>query len=98
MRTLLVTGAAGFIGSNFVRMLLNRGERVKLVAFDKLTYAGNLGNLSDLLEKYPDQLTFVRGDILDSEQVEATWDEHHITECVHFAAESHVDRSLISSG
>ena len=98
MRNILVTGAAGFIGSNFVRMLLNRGEKVKLVAFDKLTYAGNLGNLSDLLDKHPDQLTFVKGDILDAEQVEATWDEHHITECVHFAAESHVDRSLISSG
>jgi len=98
MRNILVTGAAGFIGSNFVRMLLKRGEKVKLVAFDKLTYAGNLGNLSDLLDKHPDQLTFVKGDILDAEQVEATWDEHHITECVHFAAESHVDRSLISSG
>jgi dTDP-D-glucose 4,6-dehydratase len=48
-RSILVTGAAGFIGSNFVRMLLGRGERVKLVAFDKLTYAGNLANLQDLL-------------------------------------------------
>ena len=50
MRTLLVTGAAGFIGSNFVRMLMERGEPVKLVAFDKLTYAGNLANLQDLLD------------------------------------------------
>src|SRR5690349_18741649 len=63
MRTLLVTGAAGFIGSNFVRMLLNRGEQVKLIAFDKLTYAGNLANLQDLLDKHPDKLVFIRGDI-----------------------------------
>ena len=98
MRTLLVTGAAGFIGSNFVRMLLNRGERVKLVAFDKLTYAGNLANLSDLLEHHPDQLVFVRGDICDQEVVEAAWKEHGVTEVVHFAAESHVDRSILGSG
>src|SRR5215217_2325683 len=98
MRTILVTGAAGFIGSNFVRMLLNRGERAKLIAYDKLTYAGNLANLSDLLEKHPDQLTFVRGDICDEEMVRATWADHQITEVVHFAAESHVDRSILGSG
>jgi dTDP-glucose 4,6-dehydratase len=98
MRTILVTGAAGFIGSNFVRMLLTRGEPVKLVAYDKLTYAGNLANLSDLLEKYPDQLVFVRGDICDEEMVAGTWKEHGVTEVVHFAAESHVDRSILGSG
>src|SRR5215212_2637575 len=98
MRTLLVTGAAGFIGSNFVRMLLNRGERVKLVAFDKLTYAGNLANLSDLLERHPDQLAFVRGDICDQEVVEAAWREHGVTEVVHFTAESHIDRLIPCSG
>jgi dTDP-glucose 4,6-dehydratase len=98
MRTLLVTGAAGFIGSNFVRMLLNRGEQVKIVAFDKLTYAGNLANLSDLLEKHPNQLVFVRGDICDEEMVESVWKEHGISEVVHFAAESHVDRSILGSG
>src|SRR3954449_1417131 len=98
MRTLLVTGAAGFIGSNFVRMLLNRGERVKVVAFDKLTYAGNLANLSDLLEKHGDQLVFVRGDICDEEMVESAWKEYGVTEVVHFAAESHVDRSILGSG
>ena len=98
MRTILVTGAAGFIGSNFVRMLLNRGERARLIAYDKLTYAGNLGNLSDLLEKHPEQLTFVKGDICDEELVAATWAEHGVTEVVHFAAESHVDRSILGSG
>jgi dTDP-glucose 4,6-dehydratase len=98
MRTILVTGAAGFIGSNFVRTLLNRGEKAKLIAYDKLTYAGNLANLSDLLEKHPDQLTFVRGDICDEDLVRATWAQHQITEVVHFAAESHVDRSILGSG
>jgi dTDP-glucose 4,6-dehydratase len=98
MRNILVTGAAGFIGSNFVRMLLNRGEDVRLVAYDKLTYAGNLANLSDLLEKHPDRLVFVKGDICDVEQVQSTWDERKVTEVVHFAAESHVDRSILGSG
>jgi dTDP-glucose 4,6-dehydratase len=98
MRTIVVTGAAGFIGSNFVRMLLTRNEPVKLVAFDKLTYAGNLANLSDLLEKHPDQLVFVRGDICDEEMVASVWKEHGVTEVVHFAAESHVDRSILGSG
>jgi len=98
MQTLLITGAAGFIGSNFVRMLLNRGERAKLVAFDKLTYAGNLANLADLLQKHPDQLTFVKGDICDPAAVEQTWTQHNVTQVVHFAAESHVDRSILGSG
>jgi dTDP-glucose 4,6-dehydratase len=98
MNSILVTGAAGFIGSNFVRMLLNRGERAKLIAYDKLTYAGNLANLSDLLEKHPDQLIFVKGDICDQEMVEATWKEQRVTQVVHFAAESHVDRSIMGSG
>jgi dTDP-glucose 4,6-dehydratase len=98
MRTLLVTGAAGFIGSNFVRMLLNRGEQVKLIAFDKLTYAGNLANLQDLLDKHPEKLVFIRGDILDQAAVAKAFDEHGVTEVVHFAAESHVDRSILGSG
>lgn len=98
MRTILVTGAAGFIGSNFVRLLLTRGERVRLVAFDKLTYAGNLANLQDLLERYPDQLIFVRGDICDAAAVHEAIRAHGVSEIVHFAAESHVDRSIIGSG
>ncbi len=98
MRTILVTGAAGFIGSNFVRMLLNRGERARLIAFDKLTYAGNLGNLQDLLEAHPDQLVFVKGDICDEDEVSAAWSEYGVNEVVHFAAESHVDRSILGSG
>ena len=65
MRTILVTGAAGFIGANFVRMLMARNEPVKLVALDKLTYAGNLANLEGLLNR-DDRLVFVRGDICDA--------------------------------
>src|SRR4051812_42364417 len=98
MRTILVTGAAGFIGSNFVRLLLNRGDDVKLVAYDKLTYAGNLANLQDLLDKHPDKLAFVRGDICDADSVTRALDEHKVSEVVNFAAESHVDRSILGSG
>jgi dTDP-glucose 4,6-dehydratase len=99
MRSILVTGAAGFIGSNFVRLLVERGEKVKLVAFDKLTYAGNLGNLSDLLQNAgPDRLVFVKGDICDRDSLLRVWSEHGIREVVHFAAESHVDRSILGSG
>jgi dTDP-glucose 4,6-dehydratase len=95
MRTLLVTGAAGFIGSNFVRMLVKRREPVRLIAFDKLTYAGNLANLSDLLS---DQVQFVRGDICNAELVAHIVDQFKVNEIVHFAAESHVDRSILGSG
>lgn len=96
MRTILVTGAAGFIGSNFVRMLVKRDEPVKLIALDKLTYAGNLANLQDLLT-HPN-LKFVKADICDPAEMARVWDEHGIKEVVHFAAESHVDRSIMSSG
>jgi len=95
MRTILVTGAAGFIGSNFVRMLLTRGEDVRLVALDKLTYAGNLGNLADFRDD--PRLVFVRGDIADRKLVSALWDEHKVREVVNFAAETHVDRSILDS-
>jgi dTDP-glucose 4,6-dehydratase len=98
MRTLLVTGAAGFIGSNFVRLLLGRGEPVRLVAFDKLTYAGNLANLQDLLDAHPQKLVFVKADICDPAAVNEAFEQHGVTDVVHFAAESHVDRSILSSG
>jgi dTDP-glucose 4,6-dehydratase len=98
MRTILVTGAAGFIGSNFVRMLLDRGEAVRLIAFDKLTYAGNLANLQDLLAAHPDELKFVKGDVCRAESVMDAIDSYAVSEIVHFAAESHVDRSILGSG
>lgn len=96
MRTILVTGAAGFIGSNFVRMLMQRGEDVKIIALDKLTYAGNLANLEDLFADK--RLTFVKADICDVPAVTKVFDDHAVREVVHFAAESHVDRSIMSSG
>src|SRR4029077_2745538 len=89
MRSILITGAAGFIGSNFVRMLLRRNEDVKLVALDKLTYAGNLANLQDLLDD--PRLAFVRGDICDAELVAELFHRHAIPEILNFARESPVD-------
>ena len=97
MRSILVTGGAGFIGSNFVRMLVERNEPVRLVVLDKLTYAGNLANIDDLLEPHRERLVFVKGDICDADVVTAMFDDHGVREIVHFAAESHVDRSIVSS-
>ena len=96
MRSILVTGAAGFIGSNFVRMLVNRGEDVRLVVLDKLTYAGNLANISGVIDDK--RVVFVRGDICDAALVRGLWDRYGVREVVHFAAESHVDRSILDSG
>ncbi|HEX4794190.1 MAG TPA: dTDP-glucose 4,6-dehydratase [Humisphaera sp.] len=96
MRTILVTGAAGFIGANFVRMLLARKEPAKLIALDKLTYAGNIDNLRGYLDD--PRLAFVKGDICDGPLMTALFEEHGISQVVHFAAESHVDRSILSSG
>lgn len=78
-----------------MRMLLTRGEDVRLVALDKLTYAGNLGNLADFRDD--PRLVFVRGDIADRKLVSALWDEHKVREVVNFAAETHVDRSILDS-
>jgi dTDP-glucose 4,6-dehydratase len=95
MRSILVTGAAGFIGSNFVRMLITRGEDVKIIALDRLSYAGNLANLKEVLSDK--RLIFIKGDICDASLINALWDEHGIREVVNFAAETHVDRSIMSS-
>jgi dTDP-glucose 4,6-dehydratase len=95
MQNLLVTGAAGFIGSNFVRLLVQRKLPVKIVAFDKLTYCGNLANLDGVLGE---NAIFIRGDICDPDGVAAVCDEHRITHVVNFAAETHVDRSILGSG
>ena len=96
MRTILITGAAGFIGSNFIRILLRRGEPVRLIALDKLTYCGNLANISDLVDNT--RLIFIRGDICDAKLLLDLWQQYSIREVVHFAAESHVDRSILDSG
>ncbi|MBM4370030.1 MAG: dTDP-glucose 4,6-dehydratase [Deltaproteobacteria bacterium] len=93
MRTILVTGGAGFIGSNFVRMLLEEEPGVRVVNLDLLTYAGNLGNLEGC-EAHP-RHRFVRGDVCDAALVGRILDEEGCEAIVHFAAESHVDRSLV---
>ena len=89
---LLVTGGAGFIGSNFVRYALTTHPDVEIVNLDLLTYAGNLENLADV-EKDP-RYAFVKGDISRVEDVRAVFSKHRFDAVVHFAAESHVDRSL----
>ncbi|MBU2499754.1 dTDP-glucose 4,6-dehydratase [bacterium] len=88
---ILVTGGAGFIGSNFIRLLLEGSDDV-VVNFDLLTYAGNLGNLAGC-EDDP-RYRFIRGDVRDRSQVRAALTGHRIEAVVHFAAESHVDRSV----
>ncbi len=91
-RTLLVTGGAGFIGSNFVRRFLERNPAARIVDLDLLTYAGSLENLEDL--PGADRHSFVRGDICDAALVDRLLREHRVDGIVHFAAESHVDRSI----
>lgn len=89
---LLVTGAAGFIGSNFVHYWAAHHPQDKIVAYDALTYAGNLENLAELREK--PNFTFLQANICDAAAVETALREHNIDTIVHFAAESHVDRSI----
>ncbi len=95
MKNVLVTGGAGFIGSNFIRLLLQEPS-VRVWNLDALTYAGSLENLKDLPAK--DRHTFTEGDICDQEKVEALLRENRIDTIVHFAAESHVDRSIHGPG
>ena len=90
--TYLITGGAGFIGSNFVKHMLNVYPDATLIVFDSLTYAGNLGTLSEEL-KDP-RVTFVKGDICDRVATEKVFSEHNIDYVINFAAESHVDRSI----
>ena len=93
---LLVTGGAGFIGSNFIRHILKKYPKYKVVNYDKLTYAGNLDNLRDV-EVNPNY-KFVKGDIADGDRVNDVIKTFGITHIVNFAAESHVDRSIVEPG
>ncbi|ASQ46433.1 dTDP-glucose 4,6-dehydratase [Legionella clemsonensis] len=91
-RNLLVTGAAGFIGSNFVHMMSERYSRLRIISLDKLTYAGNKANLDKVREF--DSHLFIEGDIGDKELVTSLLNQYEIDTIVHFAAESHVDNSI----
>jgi len=93
MKNILVTGGAGFIGANFVRYMLANEPGVRLVNLDALTYAGSLENLKDLPD--PLRYTFVEGDIRDRVLVDDLLRAHQVDTVVHFAAESHVDRSIL---
>ena len=92
MKTILVTGGAGFIGSNFVRMVLSEHHDCFIVNLDKLTYAGNLENLKDFLEH--ENHKFLKGDICDGALIEKIIDQYEIDAIINFAAETHVDRSI----
>jgi dTDP-glucose 4,6-dehydratase len=93
LNNVLVTGGAGFIGSNFVRYLIRVSPNIRVVNLDALTYAGSLENLKDLPES--ERYSFIHGDICDRELVESLFRRYQIDTVVHFAAESHVDRSIL---
>ena len=93
MKNIIVTGGAGFIGANFVLHMLNKYDNYNIIVYDKLTYAGNLDNLLDVAN-HP-RYSFVQGDICDAETVEATIQKHDADTIVNFAAETHVDRSIM---
>ncbi|MFZ1507797.1 MAG: dTDP-glucose 4,6-dehydratase [Anaerolineae bacterium] len=94
MRNYLITGGAGFIGANFTHYLLRKYSDIKVVVYDKLTYAGNLDNLLDADDD--PRYAFVLGDIADADTVAAAIRDHQIDTIVNFAAESHVDRSIMN--
>ena len=90
---ILVTGGAGFIGSNYIHYMFKKyGDDIRIINVDALTYAGNLENLKDIENR--DNYTFIKADICDREAIEKIFAENDIDRVVHFAAESHVDRSI----
>lgn len=92
---ILITGGAGFIGSNFVRYVLRTRKDIRVVNYDLLTYAGNLRNVEEV--SADPRYQFVRGDIAEKTQVEKLFEEHPFDAVVNFAAETHVDRSILDS-
>ena len=92
MKTYLVTGAAGFIGANFLKYILKLHTDIKVIVLDCLTYAGNLGTIKEDIND--SRVIFIKGDIKDNDLVKKIFDDYHIDYVVNFAAESHVDRSI----
>ena len=96
MKNMLVTGGCGFIGANFIRYLLNESDYSgRIINVDNLTYAGNPENLADIEREYPEQYIFVRADICDGARMAKIFEDYQIDNVCHFAAESHVDRSIV---
>jgi dTDP-glucose 4,6-dehydratase len=91
-KTILVTGGAGFIGSHVIRLMVNKYPNYRIVNFDKLTYAGNLKNLTDV--ENASNYVFVKGDICDRQDLKNAFDKYAVSDVIHLAAESHVDRSI----
>lgn len=92
MKTVLITGGAGFIGSNFIPYYLKSNQNVKIVNIDKLTYAANIANLAEIENN--DRYSFIKGDICDRTLIESLFVEYDFKGVIHFAAESHVDNSI----
>ena len=93
MKTYLVTGGAGFIGSNYIHYMFRKyNDTIRIINVDALTYAGNLENLKEVENK--ENYTFVKADICDKQAIAKIFAENEIDRVVHFAAESHVDRSI----
>jgi dTDP-glucose 4,6-dehydratase len=93
---MLITGGCGFIGSNFIRYLLRESDYTgRIINLDKLTYAGNRENLADVEKEFSDRYIFIHADICDATRMEEIFDGYRIDGVCHFAAESHVDRSIV---